>query len=166
MTTVQDNLGQLHRVAERLAQRPWFAAGWCTEIYAWPTESPPEYAMFQLSKPTWFNAQRQGIHLETWLGPEERTSGRLPLELHILHVNAFPGTRHRRAALMRPLMERAAPLARTWTAYEISRNTMRPLRGRVSYRADGVEETLLREFDRLQVLGAMIDDLLADITPS
>lgn len=165
MTTTALHLSRLQSAMKRLNKRPWFSDGWSLEAYTLPAGGPAEYACLQMTKANWFNQAREGIHIETWIGPKEAKQRKLPIELHILHVNAFPGTKLGRSALTKPLLAASRKVMSTWPGYSVSNNTMRPLAGRFAYADETIDETVAREFERLHVLGTTIDGILRDLMP-
>jgi hypothetical protein len=141
------------RLERTLAARPWFAEGWAISI-----GNADGLIYLQLYKPGWHNGNGRGIHLETWVSGDVLAVMSAPVVMHV--EREVPS----RELFNRLFIERAADVLDTLDDYRVSkRNIMERCARRVSFTKPTFVRDIAAEFDRLQRLGPIIDDVLRDV---
>ena len=108
----------LDRVANRLQQEPWFKDGWLVDVHFFPAApQEPESVTMHVSRPHWFNEDGQGIHFEGQFGPKQWAKLEIPLMLHVFHGATIPGTKIKRMAVTKPLVDNNYDLIASWPGY-------------------------------------------------
>ena len=147
---------QMIALRGQLAKREWFVdGGWTAFIGAYHAG-----IYMQVYKPHWFNHTGDGIHLETALNAESLAQKRTSIDLHITHKNLFD--RERFNAYTIPRMQ---ALTSGWEDdFWFKSHTLTERLGlKLRFTETGFGKQLAEGFTRLSVLGAVIDDGLAQL---
>lgn len=142
------------KLERAITGRPWFSDGWI--IY---TGHFSEGIFLQLYKAGWHNHNQRGIHLETWVSIDGVRNRSVPVVLHIERE-----TPHREE-VNRLLVERGTGLMTSWPGYSVSRsNVMERFIHRIPLSRNTLVRQLTTEFNRVQEIGAIIDEAFAEIS--
>lgn len=110
--------GLLDGVALCLTEQAWFERDWLVSVHYFPpAPQEPESVTMHVFRPHWLNDDGQGIHFEVQFGPKQWARLEIPLMLHAFHSGTIPGTKIKRMAVTKPLVDGIYDLVSTWPGY-------------------------------------------------
>jgi hypothetical protein len=154
------------RVTKSLKAKPWFKKeSWRTSTHPFPTKKP-EAITFHLFKPHWFNDDRQGIHIESFLMLDPKKRKKSSLTIHLLHHDLIPGTKIKRRALAEPIVDAIFDSISGLNGYKFraGKYGLQPF----AFNLDGTswefESVLVKEMSRLsREVGPVVDRVLKSL---
>jgi hypothetical protein len=151
-------LALYQHLSEQLAREPWFANGWQTH-FDYLDRDNPRGVWLQLVRKSWFDG---AIHLETWVNNSALQSQQTPVVLHV--ETSIPKHGISRNDFAKRFLEQVGEQIQGWSGYVIKPNyAMEPLNTRVPFTKETLVPALKTEFSRLQQLGDVIDQSIADV---
>ena len=106
-------------VEKTLNQKPWFKKEkWIISIHAFPNDKKPEAITLHVFKKHWWNVDRKGIHIESYLDLNEKKQKKTHITLHLLHTPLVPGTKLKRTALSKPFVDAIFDEVKQWPGYK------------------------------------------------
>ncbi|HNB22853.1 MAG TPA: hypothetical protein PKZ32_10555 [Candidatus Melainabacteria bacterium] len=141
--------------------------GWLTSVHQYP--APPAQAeVFTLHvfRPNWFNENRSGIHIETFMGPKEWKKKQIQIALHIFHTETIPNTTLKRRAFAVPFVDAIYDQVSSWKGYKfrVGKYGAHPFTKILSFDEEQFESRLAEELLRLCLeLGPKIDETLQSV---
>jgi hypothetical protein len=103
--------------------------------------------------------------LETWLNNSTLQSGTTPLVLHV--ETSIPKHGISRNDFSRRLLEKRGDVIQSWEGYQIKPNyAMEPFSTRIPFTRETLVPALASELARLQQLGDVIDETIAEVKRS
>jgi hypothetical protein len=153
-------------VAKALKSKAWFKKEkWQTSTHFFPVKNP-EALTFHVFKPHWFNADRQGIHIETFLSLDGKKRKKSSLTVHLLHHELVPGTSIKRRMLAQPVVDEIYDTVSGWDGYRFraGKYGLQPFTLVLDGSAADFQKVLEKEVSRLcKGIGPVIDKVLKDL---
>lgn len=161
------NLQQKFKNTEELIKsKPWFTKGkWIITQHPFP-KAMPEGVTLHISKKHWFNEDRQGIHIESYLDLNPKKHKKTYITLHALHYDKFPGTKISRKELTKPLVDEIYDEVTNWDGYNfrVGKYGQQPFTKFLDASSIKFSAELAWEIERLcKLLGPKIDQILKSI---
>jgi len=160
----------LEQVSRKLLAKEWFKDHWLVSVHYFPPEpANPESVTMHVYKSNWYNESRQGIHFETYLGPDEFAKKTIPVMLHIFHTATVPGTNLKRIKVSKPFVDDAFDTIAGWKGYvfRVGKYGTQPFTCKLKFALDTLVDQLEVELCRLcQELGPRMDKILQDVVPA
>ena len=151
------------RISKTLSSKPWFKKeSWQTSTHPFPTKNP-EAITFHLFKPHWFNEDRQGIHIESFLMLDPKKRKKSSLTIHLLHHELIPGTKIKRRALAEPVVDAIFDTVSSWEGYRFrtGKYGLQPFTLELDGRSEDFESVLVKEISRVsREVGPIVDRVL------
>lgn len=139
-------------LAHAVHDAPWFhTGGWTCDA-----ESHADKCHFSLSKPHW---TQHGVYFASWIGQHEIGLRNCKAAMYVL-----PGMPHRDAFVQSLLARSAGVLATELSGYRVLADNSFPVFLKFRLERESLVHRLLREFNKLQGLGAPIDQALEALT--
>lgn len=105
-------------VETNLLKKGWFKKdNWMTSVHAFPNDKKPEGVTFHVFKKHWWNEDRQGVHIESYLDLDSKKQKKTYLTIHLLHADLIPGTKLKRIAFSRPFIDEVFDEVSSWDGY-------------------------------------------------
>jgi|GEM_PF-2352307 len=140
---------------QKLEKAAWFGDGWLYD--AWEN-TPFSTASGQLYKAHWYNQNKNGIHFDCWISEKEVETRKISIALHA-HKD-FPKARE----FIKLFAQRVTPLVADWKDCSLSETSPRqPLIITTRYTPDTLVSQLEQNYQRIQALGPLIDQTIADV---
>ncbi len=109
---------RFNNVERYLSQQTWFKKEkWLVSAHGFPNDKNPEAITFHLFKKHWWNEDRQGIHIESFL-PLGKKIQKSYVTLHLLHTKHIPGTKLKREVLSKPFVDAIFDEVSQWPGYK------------------------------------------------
>ncbi|MGZ3707000.1 MAG: hypothetical protein ACXVA8_13305, partial [Bdellovibrionota bacterium] len=147
-----------------LKAKPWFRKdGWQISTHPFPRSSPSGIT-FHVFKKHWFNEESGGIHIESHVDLNPAKQKNSYLTVHLLHNATIPGTKIKRIALSKPVIDAALGVVSQWPGYKVraGKYGQQPFTLTMDGASDTFETELEREVSRLcKMFGPLIDQTLA-----
>jgi hypothetical protein len=151
------------RISKILSSKPWFKKeSWQTSTHPFPTKNP-EAITFHLFKPHWFNEDRQGIHIESFLMLDPKKRKKSSLTIHLLHHELIPGTKIKRRALAKPVVDAIFDTVSSWEGYRFrtGKYGLQPFTLELDGRSEVFESVLVKQISRVsREVGPIVDRVL------
>jgi hypothetical protein len=151
------------RIANILHKKSWFKKEkWRTSTHLFPTKNP-EAMTFQMFKPSWFNEDRQGIHIETFLMLDPKKRKKSSLTVHLLHHDLIPGTNIKRRDLAVPVVDAIFDTIVDWEDYRFraGKYGLQPFTLNLDGMSEDFEKVLVKEITKVsREVGPVIDRVL------
>lgn len=114
-----DEIRQRFKKVERLLKaKTWFKTGkWIVSIHTFPNDLKPDGVTFQVFRKHWWNEERQGIHIESFLSLNPKKQ-KTYVTLHLLHSKVIPGTNLKREVLSRSFVDAIYDDVKEWKGYK------------------------------------------------
>jgi hypothetical protein len=151
----QSYLPQYQELKQRLEAADWFVANdW---QYTIVLDEASGIISSQLSKPSWYNQNRNGVHFDCWLGQKQLDEGAVPIALHA-HQDFPNGPK-----LCGLFIERSKDLVGQWQDFNLfPGNPFQPISTKVVFTKDTLVTELAAQFARIQQLGVIIDKAIEE----
>lgn len=105
-------------VSTSLNGQGWFKQNWLISVHFFPSlPQAPESVTMHVFRPHWLNEDGQGIHFEAQFGPKQWAKLEIPVMLHVFHSGTIPGTKIKRMAVTKPLVDSIYDLVSSWPGY-------------------------------------------------
>ncbi len=105
-------------VEQFLSRQAWFKKEkWLISTHGFPNDKNPEAITFHLFKKHWWNEDRQGIHIESFL-PLTKRKQKSYITIHLLHTKYIPGTKLKRETLAKPFVDGIFEEVSQWPGYK------------------------------------------------
>ncbi len=152
-------------VEKSLKTQPWFKKeGWIISVHEFP-EKKPEGVTFHLFKKHWLNEDRHGIHIESYLSIDSGKSKGSYVTIHLLHHDLVPGTKLKRNAITKPIVNEIFAEVSKWKGYKFraGKYGLQPFTKLLSS-GPGFEAELTQETARLaRTFGPVVDKVLGEV---
>lgn len=115
---IQTAKSLLDGAASSLIEQAWFKRDWLVSVHYFPpAPHEPESVTMHVFRPHWLNDDGQGIHFEVQFGPKQWAKLKIPVMLHVFHSGTIPGTKIKRMAVTKPLVDGIYDLVSSWPGY-------------------------------------------------
>lgn len=115
---MQDVLQKFKVVEKKLNAKPWFKKEkWLISVHGFPS-SKPKFVTFHVFKKHWFNEDKQGIHIESYLAIDPKMRKKSYITIHILHHSKIPGTNLKRLNIAQPFVDSIYSEVKSWDGYK------------------------------------------------
>lgn len=105
-------------VGQFLSKQYWFKKEkWLISTHGFPNDKNPEAITFHLFKKHWWNEDRQGIHIESFLSLDPKKQ-KTYVTIHLLHSKYIPGTKLKRELLAKPFVDAVFDEVSRWPEYK------------------------------------------------
>lgn len=105
-------------VEKNLAKKPWFKKDkWIISVHCFPNDKSPEAVTFHVFKKHWYNEERDGIHVESFLSLDPKKQKKSYVTLHLLHLPKIPSTDIKRNRLSKPFVDEIYNDVKKWPGY-------------------------------------------------
>ena len=116
---VQNIKARFQSVEKNLKKFPWFKKDqWTVSVHGFPSEEKPSAVTFHVSKPHWWNEDKQGIHVESYLDLDPKKQKKTYVTLHLLHCPKIPGTNLKRDVLSKSFVDQIFDDVKKWPGYK------------------------------------------------
>lgn len=117
MTQVLKN--RFLKVEKGLSKKAWFKKDkWIISVHAFPDEKNAEGVTFHIFKKHWWNEDKKGIHIESYLDLDLKKQKKTYLTIHLLHSDLIPGTKLKRINFAKPFVDEIYDEVSSWDGYE------------------------------------------------
>ena len=162
---IEDTIKKFKTVESNLIKKAWFKKGkWLISVHGFPAKKP-EFVTFHIFKENWFNEDKKGIHIESFLAIDPKKRKKSYITLHILHHAIIPGTKLKRALISRPFVDEVFDEVSSWDGYKfrVGKYGTQPFTKVLDGTAPDFEKNLETEASRIcQKLGPIIDRLIKE----
>lgn len=156
-------LNRFKKVEKKLQAQPWFKKGqWLVSVHDFP-KAKPEFVTFHVFKKHWFNDEKQGIHIESYLALDPKKRKKSYVTIHVLHYDLIPGTSIKRKVLAENFVDAIYDEVSSWDGYEFrtGKYGTQPFTFNLDGTREDFEEVLEEEVSRLcQYAGPLMDQAL------
>lgn len=163
---MQDVIDKFKVVEKALKAKPWFKKDkWIVSVHGFPT-AKPEFVTFHVFKKHWFNEDKQGIHIESYLAIAPKKRKKSYITMHVLHHAKIPGTSLKRTEISKPFVDAIYDEVRSWSGYKFrtGKYGTQPFTKTLDGTADDFETTLVEETSRIcKHLGPIMDEVINEI---
>jgi len=119
MESVSQIKGRFNKVLDALEKQTWFKKDkWMASVHCFPNDKSPEGVTFHAFKKHWFNEDKKGIHIESYLDLDPKKQKKAYVTIHLLHSEKFPGTNFKRIALSKPFVDGIYDEVKKWPGYK------------------------------------------------
>ncbi len=140
----------INKCRKEVTKQEWFGGEWWINT--------PFYGSafgFQLAKTSWFNHNGGGIHFEFWIGESEIQIKMLPIVLH------FEPNTPDRTLLGTRFQSAIEPVAMNFQDYRINHKAIcDKMVKNVKFSKSGLPKLVVAEFNRLQTIAPLIDEII------
>lgn len=154
------------RVSTKLKSKDWFKSEkWKVSSHSFP-EKKPEFQTFHIYKAHWYNNEKQGIHIESFLAFDEKKRKKSSITIHLLHYKTIPGTRIKRQELSKPVVDTVFEKVSTWDGYKFrtGKYGLQPFTKLLDGSSADFEKELIKEATRIcKGIGPTVDKVLKTI---
>lgn len=167
MSQVQTLKDRFLIVEKNLAKKSWFKKDkWFVSVHAFPNDKTPEGITFHVFKKHWWNEDRQGVHIESYLDLDPKKQKKTYLTIHLLHSDLIPGTKLKRIAFSKPFIDEVFDEVSSWDGYQfrVGKYGQQPFTKFLDATYINFEKTLETEIVRMCTkLGPIIDKSILGI---
>lgn len=119
MSQVQTLKDRFFEVEKNISKKSWFKKDkWIISVHAFPNDKKPDGITFHIFKEHWWNEDRQGVHIESYLDLNPKKQKKTYLTIHLLHSDLIPGTKLKRIALSKPFIDEVFDEVSSWYGYD------------------------------------------------
>jgi hypothetical protein len=151
-------------VSESLVKKPWFKKGkWKVSTHTFPPKKP-SFVTFHVFKDQWFNNEREGIHIESFLAFDPKSRKKSSVTIHLLHYDLVPGTKIKRREISQPIVDAIFEEVSSWDGYKFraGKYGLQPFTKTLDGSSANFTAALVEEISRIcQVIGPVVDTVLA-----
>lgn len=151
------------KVEAQLKSKSWFQKGnWIVSTHEFP-KAKPEFIIFHVYKKHWFNEDKQGIHIESYLALDPKKRRKSYVTIHVLHHALIPGTKLKRNVISKPFVDEVYDEVNTWDGYifRTGKYGIQPFTKVLDGTSENFEETLIKEVSKIcQKLGPVVDKVI------
>jgi hypothetical protein len=117
MSLFEEVVKKFETVEKKLKSNTWFKKDkWTVSIHGFP-EKNPDAVTLHASKPHWFNDDKQGIHIESFLMLDPNKRKKSYVTIHVLHHEKIPGTNLKRTEISKPFVDSIYKEVSKWKGY-------------------------------------------------
>ncbi len=153
-------------VKKNLQKKSWFKSGkWIVSCHPY-IEGKPLGITFHCYKKTWFNEDKRGIHIESYLSLDEKMRKKAYVTIHIFHDPKIPGTNLNRRAVAVPFVDEIFREVSSWDGYKFraGKYGTQPFTKYLDGNSQEFAEILEAEFTRMcQALGPAMDRVIKQL---
>lgn len=153
-------------VESKLSAQPWFIKEkWVVSVHGFPINKP-QFITFHVFKNHWFNEDKQGIHIESYLAIDPKERKKSYITMHVLHHSKIPGTKLKRTAISQPFVDEIYDLVNTWEGYKFraGKYGTQPFTKVLDGTSDDFEKILTSELTRMcRKLGPVMDKVIKQV---
>lgn len=155
-------------IETNLSKKAWFKKDkWIISIHAFPNEKTPDGVTFHIFKKHWWNEDRKGIHIESYLDLNPKKQKKTYLTIHLLHSDLIPGTKLKRIALAKPFIDEIFDEVSSWEGYDfrVGKYGQQPFTKFLDATDPKFEKNLEVEIERMcKKLGSTLDKTIKSIS--
>lgn len=155
-------------VETNLAKKPWFKKDkWIISVHAFPNDKKPDGITFHIFKKAWWNEDRQGVHIESYLDLNPKKQKKTYLTIHLLHKDLIPGTNLKRIALSKTVVDEVYEEISSWDGYNfrIGKYGQQPFTKFLDATAPAFEKNLEVEITKMcKTLGPILDKTVKTVS--
>lgn len=157
------------QVSKSLMSKAWFKKGkWKVSTHVFPPKKPA-FVTFHVFKDQWFNSERQGIHIESFLAFDKKARAKSSITIHLLHYDLIPGAKIKRREIAVPVVDAIFETVSAWDGYRFraGKYGLQPFTKKLDGNSEDFGATLVEEVTHLcSVVGPVVDDVLFEILSS
>lgn len=154
-------------IEKNLSKKPWFKKEkWIVSVHTFPNDKNPDGVTFHIFKKHWWNEGRQGVHIESYLDLDPKKQKKTYLTIHLLHEDLIPGSKLKRIAFSKPVVDQIFDEVSTWEGYKfrVGKYGQQPFTFFTDATVAEFEKIIEKEITRLcKVIGPVIDETIASI---
>lgn len=154
------------QVSKSLTSKVWFKKGkWRVSTHIFPPNKPA-FVTFHVFKDQWFNEERQGIHIESFLAFDKKARSKSSIHVHLLHYDLIPGTKIKRREIAVPVVDAIFDTVSNWDGYRFrtGKYGLQPFTKNLNGNSEDFVGTLVEEITRLcKVVGPAVDSALVPL---
>lgn len=155
-------------IETNLSKKAWFKKDkWIISIHAFPNEKTPDGVTFHIFKKHWWNEDRKGIHIESYLDLNPKKQKKTYLTIHLLHSDLIPGTKLKRIALAKPFIDEIFDEVSSWEGYDfrVGKYGQQPFTKFLDATDPKFEKNLEVEIEKMcKKLGSTLDKTIKSIS--
>jgi hypothetical protein len=167
MMTTQTLKDRFKTVETNLSKKPWFKKDkWIISVHAFPNEKNAEGVTFHIFKKHWWNEDKQGVHIESYLDLNLKKQKKTYLTIHLLHSDLIPGTKLKRIAFSKPFIDEVYDEVSSWPGYDfrVGKYGQQPFTKFLDATDLKFEKNLEIEIERMcKKLGPVLDENIKSI---
>lgn len=119
MMTTQTLKDRFKIVETNLSKKAWFKKDkWIVSVHAFPNDKKPDGITFHIFKKHWWNEDKKGVHIESYLDLDLKKQKKTYLTIHLLHSPLIPGTKLKRNAFSQPFIDEIFDEVSSWNGYD------------------------------------------------
>lgn len=105
-------------VTKALSKKAWFKnEKWRVSTHTFPPKKPTVIT-FHVFKDNWYNTEKQGIHIETFLTFDPKARKKSSIAIHLFHYEIIPGTKMKRREIAQPIVDAIFDEVSSWDGYK------------------------------------------------
>lgn len=155
----------MNKVSDELRRMPWFKKGkWKVSTHTFPAKKPA-FVTFHVFKEHWFNQEREGIHIESFLAFDPKARKKSSITIHLLHSDFVPGTKIKRREIAQPIVDAILDEVSSWEGYKFrtGKYGLQPFTKLLDGSSVTYPSALTEEVSRLcKTVGPVVDRVLAE----
>jgi len=155
--------GIFKKVEAAMKAKPWFKKDkWQISYHPFPDRNPDAVTLHVFKK-NWFNEDTRGIHIESFLYVDPKKRKKSSVHVHLLHEDQIPGTKLKRMALSKPIVDAIYKEVSSWPGYKFraGKYGLQPFTKELDGKNPKFAAELTTELERLcKYLGPEIDAVL------
>jgi hypothetical protein len=156
----------LNKVKASIKSTDWFKKGkWIVSTHEFPAKKP-EAVTLHVYKPHWFNEDKWGIHVETFLSYDVKKRKKSYVTVHLCHHSVIPNTKLKRITISKPIVDSIFDDVKSWEGYKFraGKYGLQPFTYVVDGLSSDFEKVVTREIARVcQLIGPRIDQVLKEV---
>jgi len=124
----------------------------------------PAFVTFHVFKDHWFNDEREGIHIESFLAFDPKARKKSSVTIHRLHYDVVPGTKTKRREISESIVGAILDEVSTWDGYKFraGKYGLQPFTKVLDGSSAKFTSTLADGVSRIcKVVGPAVDKVLA-----
>lgn len=153
-------------VSKKLKASAWFQkAGWQCAFHDFP-EVNPDGVTLHIFKKSWFNNDKQGIHIESYVSYSAAKQKKSHVTIHLLHLKKIPGTATDRKVLAKQFVDEIYESVSNWDGYKfrVGKYGLQPFTKYLNATDDGFEMTLFLDITKMcKSFGPVLDRVLKEL---
>lgn len=155
-------------IETNLSKKAWFKKDkWIISVHAFPNEKNAEGVTFHIFKKHWWNEDRRGVHIESYLDLDPKKQKKTYLTIHLLHSDLIPGTKLKRIAFSKPFIDEVFEEVSSWDGYDfrVGKYGQQPFTKLLDANDPKFEKYMEIEIERMcKKLGPVLDKTIKSIS--
>lgn len=168
MMTTKNLKDRFKTIENNLSKKAWFKKDkWIVSVHTFPNEKSAEGVTFHIFKKHWWNEERQGVHIESYLDLNPKKQKKTYLTIHLLHSDLIPGTKLKRITFSKPFVDEIFEEVNSWDGYDfrVGKYGQQPFTKFLDASDPKFELELEKEVERMcKKLGPALDKAIKTIT--